>query len=84
MENDSKTGIELRFQTTDFEEDTAIDAMRDTSHGNWPYNAELRAAVAEAIRRFPNTEAQWWIGPESVLGAVEKFLVERGVEWTAR
>lgn len=81
MTNDSKvsepTG-RLNLAVTHFEEDTAIDLLHDTTAGNWPYNAELRQAVADAIRRFPNTEAQWWIGPEAVLGAVEKFLTERG------
>lgn len=38
------------------------------------YNEDLRAAVATAIQRYPNSEAEWWIGPEAVLHKVEKFL----------
>lgn len=38
------------------------------------YDHDLREAVAQAIRRFPNTDAPQWIGPESVLARVEEHL----------
>lgn len=46
------------------------------------YDHDLRDRVAEAIRGAPNTEAPWWIGPESVLGAIEEFLNQRDEDCT--
>lgn len=38
------------------------------------FDHDLRERVAEAIRRFPNAESAWWIGPEAVLARVEEHL----------
>lgn len=35
---------------------------------------DLREQVAEAIRRYPNADAEWWIGPEAAIGVVEDYL----------
>lgn len=39
------------------------------------YNQQLREDVAAAIRRFPDTNAKWWIGPEAVLAVVEQYIL---------
>lgn len=59
-------------------DEPVVDVLHDLATTNWAYDPELRAAVAEKIRRFPNTDAPHWIGPEAVLGVVERFLLERG------
>lgn len=38
------------------------------------YDHDLREQIAQSIKRFPNTDAAQWIGPESVLGRVEEHL----------
>lgn len=46
-----------------------------TPEGHW--DPELEQRVAEAIKRFPNFEAEWWIGASAALGAVEKWMKEK-------
>lgn len=47
--------------------------------GHVPHELEQR--VAEAIKRYPNMDADWWLGPVAAIRAVSDWLLdaERGI-----
>lgn len=44
--------------------------------GHW--HPELERRVAEAIRRYPNVDAEWWIGASAALFVVDEWLRSGG------
>lgn len=67
------------IEPVELEDDQIVDALRchepscGEQQGNH-YNHELREQIAHSIRRYPNSDAEWWIGPEAVLARVEEHL----------
>jgi hypothetical protein len=51
-----------------------VNPLRCEAHDGDHFHHELRGKVAAAIREYPNADAEWWIGPEAVLGEVERHL----------
>lgn len=67
--------VQLTVETPDGSK-AYVHELRDMADNFDSFDQELREAIATAIRRYPNTDAAWWIGPEAVLGIIEEHLAK--------
>lgn len=65
--------VELAVRT-DMEGDSLLAVLR-TTDGQFPQ--ELESAVADAIRRYPNMAAEWWLGPVAAIRVVEQWIIDK-------
>jgi hypothetical protein len=73
------TELVLPLATYESEDVTpSIKAMRQPIDNYSTWKPELEAAVAAAIRRYPNMDAEWWLAPSAVLEVIEQHLLDNG------
>lgn len=66
--------IKLEAKTHE-DDDTTLVALR-TPDGF--IDPDLQHLVEQAIREYPNSDAEWWLGGVAAIRIVEAWLVERG------
>lgn len=65
--------IKLTVEMPDGAAQLVLD-LRNPADNFSSFDPILREAIAKTIRRYPNTGADWWIGPEAVLGTIENYI----------
>lgn len=67
----------IRLPIYSYEDDEAsILALRSPPEGH--FLPDLVGQVAQAIRRYPNSEAPSWLAPVAAIGCVERWLLAHG------